>query len=329
MRTVRILAGLLLCGTAQAQTAEDRAAAQALFDEGIRLLDGGDHAAACPKLEASLKRYDGLGTRGKLAECYEKAGRVASAWAAYREVAVLARKAGEATREQVASERASKLEARLPYLVIDVPGTARVPGLRVQRDGDVVDEGAFGVRVAVDPGIHRIAASAEGHEAWSREVSAAEGQSQRVEIPLLTKRAAARAPRPQPEVVPAAPEQRPEPAPNALKSVGLVTAGVGVVGLAVGGYFGLRASSKWNSAFDDGHCNSNNECTREGQDLTDSARSAAVLANVFVGAGVVLVGGGAALYFTAPASQRRTSRAIRVSPGVGADTLGMSLLGRF
>ena len=67
---------------------------------------------------------------------------------------------------------------------------------------------------------------------------------------------------------------------------------------AVGGYFGLRASSKWNSAFDDGHCNSNNECTREGQDLTDSARSAAVLANVFVGAGVVLVGGGAALYFT-------------------------------
>ncbi|HMR10822.1 MAG TPA: hypothetical protein PKA88_33825, partial [Polyangiaceae bacterium] len=99
---------------------------------------------------------------------------------------------------------------------------------------------------------------------------------------------------------------------------------------AVGGYFGLRANSKWNSAFDDGHCKSNNVCTAEGQDLTDSARSAAVLANIFVGAGVVLVGGGAALYFTAPSQQpRAAARGLHVSPGVGADGLGMSLSGRF
>ncbi|MEZ4223468.1 MAG: hypothetical protein R3B13_21150 [Polyangiaceae bacterium] len=336
MKAIHAIAVLLVCGAAHAQSAEDRAAAQALFDEGLRLHNEGNHAAACPKFEASLKRYDGLGTRGKLAECYEKSGRVASAWAAYREVAVLARKAGEATREQVASERAKQLEARLPYLVVEVPEAARVPGLRVERNGELVDAGAFGARVAVDPGKYRIVASAEGYTPWNGEVAIAESESQRVAIPALTKlppEETAPSPVPAPSQNSSQPEPEApleQPAPSPLKTVGLVAAGVGVASLTVGAYFGLRANSEWNSAFDDGHCGSNNVCTAEGQDLTDSARSAAVLANIFVGAGVVLVGGGAALYFTAPSERpKTTARGLRVSPGVGAGGLGMSFSGRF
>src|SRR5438105_15351955 len=80
---------------AYAQAASAQAEGRVLFDEGARLLNEGKLDEACPKLEASLRRYAGLGTRGKLAECYEKSGRTASAWAMYEQVAALATKAGD------------------------------------------------------------------------------------------------------------------------------------------------------------------------------------------------------------------------------------------
>ena len=72
----------------------DKAAADALFDEGKRLLAAGDTAQACAKFETSMKLFDQLGTRLNLADCYEKVGRTASAWAEFREAASLATKRG-------------------------------------------------------------------------------------------------------------------------------------------------------------------------------------------------------------------------------------------
>jgi hypothetical protein len=58
---------------------QDVAAAQALFDEAKRMLDDGQAAAACPKLEESLRLDVGIGTRYHLARCYELTRRTASA----------------------------------------------------------------------------------------------------------------------------------------------------------------------------------------------------------------------------------------------------------
>ena len=113
----RLVSALALCvvlpalaPAARAASPQDKAAAQALFDEGMKQFKAGNFKEACPKFEASLARFEGLGTRGKLAECYEKVGKVASAWAAYREVAVYAKRAGDKRREQVAEDRAKQLE---------------------------------------------------------------------------------------------------------------------------------------------------------------------------------------------------------------------------
>src|SRR5690349_506197 len=109
MRNVRVLGSCLaLClatSFAQAQSGAENAAAQALFDEGQSLFKANDFAAACPKFEASLAKFDGLCTRGKLAECYEKVARFASAWAMWREVGVLAKKVNDEKRQQIAEER--------------------------------------------------------------------------------------------------------------------------------------------------------------------------------------------------------------------------------
>ena len=71
-----VVAACLSVGVGPAREARAGDAAEkegrALFDEGVALGKQGRWAEACPKLAASLERFPGIGTRGKLAECYEK-----------------------------------------------------------------------------------------------------------------------------------------------------------------------------------------------------------------------------------------------------------------
>src|SRR5262245_65102433 len=114
---------LVLCA-ATALPAESKAAdkttAEALFAEGRRLMAAGKYARACPKLEASQKLDPGVGTLLNLADCYEKNGQTASAWAQFVEAASEARRLGDARREQAANARADALEPRLGRLTIAV-----------------------------------------------------------------------------------------------------------------------------------------------------------------------------------------------------------------
>lgn len=293
-----------------APSAEDRAQAQALFDRAAALMKAGDYAAACPKLEASLQLFDGIGTRGKLAQCYEQVGRIASAWAMYREVEALATKAGDGSRASVARDAANALETRLPHLTLTVGRAQRIEGLVLKRNGTAVAPGAWGAAIAVDPGQHALEARAPGHAPWIHELEIKEGESQTVEVPRLEALPARATPATKPEAAAPAPAEQ-----GPWRPVAMVAAGAGVVSLAVGGYFGLRAKSKWDGAFDDGHCDSSsNTCDAEGQDMTDEARSAATLSNVFIGAGAVLAAGGVALWFLAPKERAPRAARLRVAP---------------
>lgn len=312
--------------SARTPTAEDRAQAQALFDQGTALMKSKDYQAACPKLEASLERFDGIGTRGKLAQCYERAGRVASAWAMYREVEALASKSGDEARASVAREAARALEPRLPHLTLTVATKSQVEGLLVRRNGAEVASGAWGAPIAVDPGKHSLEASAPGYAPWAEEVEVQEGESKSVEVPAL----AALPPEAQPAPS-ATPEVGEKPARgSSLRPVAMIATGVGVVSLAVGGYFGLRAKSKWDGAFDDGHCASaTNVCDATGQEQTDQARSAATLSNVFIGAGAVLAAGGVTLWLLAPKERAPSQTAVRVVPVAAPKQGGLWLEGMF
>src|SRR5689334_20626402 len=91
-----LVLGLLWTSLAQAQTsAADKAAAEALFDEGVKLLQKGKYEEACKKLEASERVDSGIGTLLYLADCYEKLGKTASAWATFRAAASKAQSAGQ------------------------------------------------------------------------------------------------------------------------------------------------------------------------------------------------------------------------------------------
>src|SRR5262245_41400370 len=110
-----ILVAVLVAGASAAYADGESAAAVSLFDEGNRLYEAGKFAEACPKYEASL-RLDAasLDTRGRLAFCYEKVGRLASAWTAWREVKARAgRILGRERAVEIAATHIAELEPKL------------------------------------------------------------------------------------------------------------------------------------------------------------------------------------------------------------------------
>src|SRR5258708_17658401 len=98
--------------------ADNSAAAEALFEDGRRLMTEGRYGEACSKLEESQRLDPGLGTQFHLANCWQRSGRTASAWALFREVSAEARARGQVGRERVARDRALALEPWISKLVI-------------------------------------------------------------------------------------------------------------------------------------------------------------------------------------------------------------------
>lgn len=317
--------------SAPALAQDAQAQGRALFNDGTALFARGDFEAACPKFEASLKAYPGIGTRGKLAECYEKLGRYASAWAAYREVAQLAMRSGDPVREQVASARAKALEPKLSYVTISLAPSNDSPGLVIKRGGVELERAKLGSAEPVDSGAIAVEITAPGRKAFSTQLTAVQGQSVKFDVPSLVPSGSDSAPPPPPpppppkETLTEPPGVHGDP-PAWQKPTGLVVLGLGVVGLGVGTVFGLSARSKYNSAFEGGGgCDrATKQCDAPGQASIDDARSKATLSTILFAAGGALTVAGAIIFITAPSSR---SRALTVAPTGYAGGGGLSLSG--
>ena len=289
------------------------AAAEALFKQGRELMTAGKHAAACPKFEASQQLEPGLGTLLNLAECYEKTGRTASAWAEYRKAIPLARVAGAKARQDLATERAQRLEERLSTLTIKAVADGPAGQLEVRRDGVALQSAELGAAIPVDPGEHLIEASAPGRQPWSFKVEVGpEAAKVLVEIPRLQSAPAAATPPPAAPIASATsagsqpPSDRPTSDGSTQRLTGLALGGVGVVGIGLGTFFGLRAFGKWADAKD--ACSQYPYgCGETGKDLRDSASSAGTTSTIAFIAGGALLATGVVLYLTAPANETRTS----------------------
>jgi serine/threonine-protein kinase len=286
-----------------------------MFDEGAKLLDENKPSEACPKLEASRKLDPQIGTTGALAECYEQMGKVASAWSLYREVSERAAKAGERERAEEAAERARGLAPRIPRVTIVVPAASLLPGLAVTLDGVVLDHGLFGVAMPLDPGPHRIAATAPEHVAWQVELTVAEGESPEEEVPLLVR--AERS-----AVASEASGQRGDAAParGRRKLYGGLLSGAGVLGLAGGAFFGIQALSHKDDAIAAG-CTVGGDCrsTESGAASWQDGESAANLSTAFFVAGTVVLGVGAYLFFSAPSAGNTTAVSLVPSSSAGLE----------
>jgi hypothetical protein len=303
--------GSLVSVPAHAQSAGDKATAEGLFGDGRRLMSQANYREACPKFEASLKLDPGVGAMLNLADCYEKNGQTASAWAEFREASSAARAAGSRDREELARQRAASLEPKLSRLTI----VAGKQSAQVTRDGTVVDSAAFGTPMPVDPGKHVIEATAPGKQKWSKSIDVAAASRASVEVPVLQDGLPATASTTVPLAVSAAPKEGEAPASGAStqRTLAIGAGVVGVVGVAAGAVFGLKASGTLKDV--------KNECTSyptvcppAAEQHTSDAKSQATLSTVAFAIGAVGLVGGAVLWFTAP---RAAESETKVSFGIG------------
>ena len=320
---------------ALAQSTSEKAA-QTAFDDGMKLLGQGKTAEACPKLEESQRLDPAMGTQFRLAECWEKLGRTASAWALFRQVVSEAQAAGREDRAAVSVARAAALEPRLTRISILVAPSARVPGLIVRHDGAVVEEALWGRGVAVDPGDHLISASAPGKTSWETQQQARSGMVE-VTIPRLAPGSGAVAPE---EKSPPASESPAEASgPQRSVAPGLVLGSAALAGIGAGIIFAVVANGQRDEVVTRKAAIQNvapfnclgtsAACTT----LDNTARSAATLSNAafwtFLGSG--LAAAGAVTYLVWPTAKPTTPSAtvVHVLPSVGVGGLGLSATGTF
>lgn len=303
LRGVRVLVAvtlvLVLARTAWAEpSAGDKAAAEALFNHGRELVDAGQFAEACPKFEASLKLDEALGTQLHLADCYERSGKLASAWALFKAVQSKAGVRKDPDRGQIAQVRAEALEPHLVRLVIEVP-TELPEGFEVTRNGKPILPALYRVATPTDEGTWTIRATAPGHEPFETSVDLTQAGVNpfTVQIPALTPTAGVdTTPAPKPAAI-APVDAIDPPSGRTQRTVGLLVAGVGIAAGIVSVIFTVRAAQKNDDS--KAHC-TGNDCREAGFAARNDAFDLAAVATGAGILGVIGVGAGTALYLTAP-----------------------------
>src|SRR5579864_6263971 len=102
----------------------DAGKAQALVDEGRRLMASGDYTAACARFASSEQLEASAATSLSLAACYEKAGKLVSAVDAFRKAEADAGSARQKSRAVFAKKKAASLVPTFSRLTITIPASS-------------------------------------------------------------------------------------------------------------------------------------------------------------------------------------------------------------
>jgi hypothetical protein len=319
------LALVLAAGGARAQSNSE--AAQRAFEAGMKLMEAHRYEEACIKLEESQRIEPGMGTQFRLAECYERTARIASAWRNYDAVATAARAASLATtnpaekenlqkREAYSRSRADALLALVARATIQVPAdVALLPGLTVSVDGAVIPPAGWG-SVPLDRGKHRVVAVATGKAPFTSDVEVTE-DAQRLTIEVTHLDNAAVLPLEQPE--PSPPLTEGGIGPVAIAGIVVGVLGLGGMGAGVG--LGFAAKSKHGDS--DAFC-VDDRCTADGVAIRDDARTLGDIGTGVFIAGAVLAAGGLVMILVSPPAQPDGAPAVEAQLGPTGAALRVS-----
>jgi hypothetical protein len=287
-----------------ARAADPATDADALYQSGKQAMERGDLATACAQLAESQRLDPAAGTLLNLATCEERSGKLAAALTHFRDSR--ARLPAGDFRMGFADQRISELTRRVARMTPALTGTPD-PGAVVLCDGTEVARASLGTAMFVDPGKHACLVRAPGRADALVEVVLREGDERTVELAQGARTQRTRD---------NAPDQG-----KMQRTLGLVAGGAGVAGIAVGAIFGVLSKGTYDDAKT--HCPAGPaSCDAQGVQGGDSAHTQATVSTVGFVAGAVLLGGGAALYLTAPKSGQ-----VSLAPAVGATSAGLNVRG--
>jgi hypothetical protein len=310
----------------------DKVAAEALFEQGRALVAQGKYAEACPRFADSERLDPSSGTLLNLANCYEKLGRTATAWATYREAASAASAASRADYLAIAQRHADALVPKLAKLTATV--TQAVDGMVVRRDGVEMPRSEWGAPIPIDSGSHTVEAEAPGYKTWSTDVDVPkDGAIVTVAVPALEAAPVQAAPTPASATTAAPPTEGPglgaaggtETPPDSLgggqRVTGIVIAAVGIAGLGASAVFAVLAKNTYNDSL--GNCQPSNPglCNGTGVSQRNDARTDGNVASVAFGVGAAALVGGAVVWLTAPRASSTGAASLVVAPTLGGAVL--------
>jgi hypothetical protein len=317
--------------------AQDVAAAEALFNRGLKDMEAGSYATGCPAIAESQRLDPRPGTLFTLSQCEVRWGRTATAVTRLGDYLDLYerltpdQKVRQGDRRKVAKEQRDKLALEVPELTLSLPPGAPA-GTVVKRDGAVVAGAALGVALPVDPGEHVVSTQAPGGALWEQSITIAKGEKKPLMLevkaaPTVEPRTAAVAPV---VVAPSAPAKQAEPPPPPAESgpsgrrvAVYALGGVGVAGLVLGGVMGGLALGKKSILQE--NCGSaikaptEFECNQTGVDAGTSVKTLGLVSTIGVVAGLASVGTAIVLLVTEhkPAKPATGARV----PWIAADVL--------
>jgi hypothetical protein len=269
--------------------AADPAVTQATdrFFAGQKLYGEGNYEQALAEFRASYAAAPSPNSRLYVARCLRQLGRNAAAYDEYAAVIVEAADRATsdtkyaATQKAAAEERAA-LKDKVAALSVEMPADAAGASMRV--GAEEIPPARWQQELTVDAGKVTVRVEAPGRKTFEQEISIVGGEKKRVSVELPTAQGSTD------------PPVKEAPPPSASKlpllPMAYASAGVGVVGFALFGIFGLTAASKYDDL--DQKCAA--RCGPAYQDEVDAGRRDTTISNVGFALGVIGLAGGATLF---------------------------------
>jgi len=213
------------------------------------------------------------------------------------------------------------VERVMPSVVLvakDARGSS-LSKVAVSADGTALTGTLDGGAIEMDPGSHAFVFTAEDGRRVEATYTVLEGQKAQVVGVTL-----ADVPAPTPPVAQVAPPPigaKVAPTPSfwtVQRTLGVVTGGVGVAGVAIGSVFGALMLSAANAQKN--HCSSTASCTDYGSASTDhstAVKDANAATAAFI-AGGALIAGGAILFLTSPSDRTQVGLTLAPTPVGGS-----------
>jgi hypothetical protein len=315
------LAALLSPATLHADASgQDEAIAEQLFEEGLAFEKKAEWKAACDKYEASQRISPANGTLLKLGICHSQVGLTATGYGELIIARTRAKKDGRQDRVAIADEWLAKLEPHLSRLLLTFAPGGDLPGITLRIDGKEIDRGVLGTPFPVDPGDHRLEATAPGRTPWSSTFHiGVDADKQTITVPVLVS------PPPKSATVTET-DLETNSSASRRRTIGWIVGASGLAVAAVGGYFTLHALSLRTDAE-----NMNASDPTGANSTNDDARRALLFGRIGIGVGIVAVGASAYLLLTSSSASRPSATAssptISVTPWAGISTGGLVMQG--
>lgn len=312
------LAGAMLVGlplsSAFAQGAQPAPAADSVkqaterFFAGQKLYNGKKFEEALAEFRASYAAVPSPNSRLYIARCLRKLGRNGVAYEEYGQVILeaadrVAEDKKYAATQQAATEERAEIKDQVGMIKLVVP--AGVAGVKVRVGADEVPPLRWGQPLAADVGSVTVRAEAPGRTPFEKTIEVKPGEPQEVAVELGSEAGSDSGGGFMSDLP--------------LRTMAIASGGVGVVGLAMWGIFGLLASSRHDEL--DRKCAG--RCDPFYQDDVDAGRRETAASTAGLVIGILGVAGGAA-FFTIDYMNRSSAGKAPSSGGSGAISFGVT-----